>query len=353
MRAVLCREYGPIERLTVGELPSPVPGRGEVLVEVHAVGINFTDVLAVEGRSQLKRQLPMVPGVEGAGIVKAVGAGVTKLKPGDRVLGTKAHGAFAEEAVFEEDELAVIPARMSMQQAAAFYIANFTVYHGLVTRADLQAGENLLVLGAGGGVGLVTIEMGKALGARVVAAASSEDKLTLAREKGADAVVLYDRGPLDLEAQKALTRELLRHAERDEKEQPTAIGEISTIKAGSGYHVIMDGVGGSYAEPCLRALGWEGRYLTVGFAAGMAIVPLGPALFKNADIMGIQPSSPRHRLPGRNPEMMQRLFGWYAEGKLHPHISASLPLAQVSTALTMVKERRATGRIVLTTSHHE
>jgi NADPH2:quinone reductase len=323
-----------------------------VLVEMHAVGINFTDVLAVEGRSQLKRSLPMVPGVEGAGVVLSVGAGVTKVKVGDRVLGCKAHGAFAEEVVFDEDELAVIPPQMSMEHAATFYIANFTVYHGLVTRANLQPGENLLVLGAGGGVGLVTVEMGKALGAWVVAAASSDEKLALARAKGADACVRYDRGPLDLAAQKALTKELLRYAQREEKEQPTAIGAISTIKADAGYHVIMDGVGGTYTEPCLRALGWEGRYLSVGFAAGMTPVPLGPLLFKNADLMGIQLSSPRHRLPGRNPQMMRRLFDWYAEGKLHPHISARFPLEEVGSALKLMKERQATGRIVLTTLRH-
>ena len=182
--------------MVVEELPSPVPGPGEVLIAVHAAGVNFTDVLAIEGNSQLKRQLPMIPGVEAAGLVRALGPGVSRLRVGQRVLGCKAHGTYAEETVFAEDELAVIPDEMDMQSAAAFYIASFTVRYALQDRARLRSGELLLVLGAGGGAGLAGVEIGKALGARVVAAASSEEKLLLARQRGADDVVRYERGPL-------------------------------------------------------------------------------------------------------------------------------------------------------------
>ena len=349
MKAILVHAYGPPENMVLGERASPTAGPGQVVVEVHACGVNFTDVLSSAGRSQLKRQMPLTPGVEAAGVIMAVGEGVTRLKVGDRVFGNRSDGCFAEEVLFRQDEVAVIPDAMPMDHAAAFYTANMTTYHALVTRADLRPGENLLVLGAGGGVGLVGVEMGKALGAHVVAAASSQEKLDLAKEKGADAFVLYDRGPLDLAAQKAFSHEILKHAPRAPDPDWASLGELNTMKAEAGYHVVLDGVGGSYAEPCLRSLGWEGRYLSVGFAAGMANVALGPALFKNADIMGIQPSSDKHRLPGRNPGMIKQLFEWYLEGRLQPHLSATLPIARAGEALQLMLDRKATGRIVLMT----
>lgn len=350
MKAIVCREFGPPETLVVEERPRPVPDVGQVLVEVHAVGLNFTDLLAIEGRSQLERHLPMIPGVEAAGIVCEIGPGVTKLKPGDRVLGCKTQGTYAEEALFAEDELAPIPDEMDMRTAAAFYIAAMTVRYALQDRARLAPGEILLVLGAGGGAGLAGVEIGKALGARVVAAASSDDKLALAKARGADALLRYQSGPLDLAAQKAFAADLLAFARRD-KSETQSIGRINTVHDGAGYHVILDGVGGSYAEPALRTLGWEGRYVSIGFAAGMAKVALGPALFKNADIMGIQPSSDEHRLPGRNPGAMDTLFRWYREGRLRPQITKTFPLAEAAKALRLMQERRATGRIVLTTAH--
>lgn len=348
MRAVVCRAFGPPETLIIEERPRPVPGAGEVLLQVQAVGVNFTDVLAIEGRSQLKRQLPMIPGVEAAGVVLGVGPGVTRLRPGQRVLGCRTHGTYAEEVLFDEDELAPIPEEMDMHGAAAFYIAAMTVHYALQTRARLAPGEILLVLGAGGGAGLAGVEIGKALGARVVAAASSQEKLALALRHGADDVVLYDRGPLNLEAQKRLAAELIAKAQRTGEGAQT-IGKISSVHVSAGYHVILDGVGGTYTEPALRTLGWEGRYLSIGFAAGMPRIALGPALFRNADIMGIQPSSDEHRLPGRNARALQALFDWYREGKLRPLVTQVLPLEEASQALSMLKERRATGRIVLTT----
>jgi NADPH2:quinone reductase len=318
---------------------------------MHAIGVNFTDLLAMEGRSQLKRQLPIIPGCEGAGVVVACGAGVSRVKPGQRVLGVKADGTYAEEVVFAEDELAVIPDAMSMQHAGAFYIASFTARYALQQRAKLLAGENLLVLAAGGGVGLVSIDIGKALGARVVAAASSDEKLALAKAHGADAVVRYARGPLDLDGQKQFAADLLKAAELPNP-NPLPIGAINSISPNAGYHVIIDGIGGSYAEPAVRTLAWEGRYLSVGFASGVPKVALGPLLFKNADVMGIQPSSDEHRLPGRNPDAMKTLFDWYAEGRMRPHITQELPLRDATGALQMLANRSATGRIVLLTDRY-
>jgi NADPH2:quinone reductase len=318
-------------------------------VEVHAVGVNFTDLLAVEGRSQLKRDPPMIPGVEASGVVLGIGPGVNRIKPGQRVLGQKIHGACAEEVLFDEDELAVMPDEMGFQDAAAFYIAYFTTRYALQDRAKLAPEELLLVLGAGGGAGLAAVEIGKALGARVIAAASSDEKLALARARGADEVMRYDRGPLDIAGQKAFVADLLARAPRPNAKSPMGSHVVSTVHTDAGFDVIFDGVGGTYAEPALRTLAWQGRYLSVGFAAGMPKVALGPALFKNADIMGIQPSSDEHRLPGRCPAAMQQLFTWYREGKLRPQITQVLPLARTVDALRALQQRTATGRIVLTT----
>lgn len=351
MLAVICRAFGPPETLVLEERPRPVPGCGEVLVEVHAAGVNFTDLLVIEGHSQLKRSPPLVPGVEAAGVVLEVGAGVTRVRPGQRVLGCKVQGTFAEEVLFQEDELAVLPEDMDMRSAAAFYVATMTVRYALQERARLRAGEILLVLGAGGGAGLAGVEIGKALGARVVAAASSEEKLALAKQRGADALVRYPRGPLDVPGQKALAAQLLAQAHRAGGPQ-SSLGKISSVHE-AGYHVILDGVGGTYTEPALRALGWQGRFLSIGFAAGVAKISLGPALFKNADICGIQPSADEHRLPGRNPAALATMFAWYREGKVRPHIAHELPLAGAARALALLKERNATGRIVLTTSRRE
>jgi NADPH2:quinone reductase len=339
LKAIVCHSYGPPDTLRHEDFPRSAAGPGQVLVQMHAIGVNFTDLLAIEGRSQLQRVLPMIPGVEGAGMVTEVGAGVLNFRPGQRVLGCRAHGCYAEEVLFVPDELSLIPDQMDMHSAAAFYIAAFSARYALQDRAKLRQGENLLVLGAGGGVGLAAIDIGKALGARVVAAASSDHKLALAKAHGADALLRYAAGPLDLAAQKVFAADLLALAERSEA-TPLPIGAIKTVHANAGYHVILDGVGGSYAEPALRALGWEGRYLSIGFAAGMAKVALGSLLFKNADIMGIQPSSDEARLPGRNLAAMQRMFGWFLQGRLRPQITAVLPLAEAATALRMLTTAR-------------
>ena len=290
MRVVVCREFGSPDCLRIEDWPCPVPGPGQVLVGMHAAGINYTDVLAVAGRSQLQRSFPLVPGIEGAGVILETGAGVTRRRPGERVFASCLSGAFAQAALFEEDEVYPVPDAMDMRTAAVFYIASMTAHYAIFDRARLAAGELLLVLGAGSGAGLAAVQIGKACGARVVAAASSSEKLALATAAGADAVLRYPLGPLDVDAQKKLTRELLALAPRSGGDAPD-IGRISTLRDDRGFHVVFDGVGGSFAEPVLRALGWHGRYLSVGFAAGMPKVALGPILFKDGAILGIQPAA--------------------------------------------------------------
>lgn len=348
MKAIVCHEFGPLDKLRYEDLPRPVPGFGEVLVEVHAVGVNFTDILSVEGRSQLKRQFPIVPGVEAAGVVLQTGPGVTSVKPGQRVLGTCISGSYAEEVIFEEHEVYRIPDAMDMRTAATFYVASMTAHYALHDRAKLQPGETLLVLGAGGGAGLAAVQIGKALGARVVAGASSAEKLALAARFGADAGVHYPKGPLDLSAQKELAETLFTHTKNMGVASPVD-AKISSVRDASGYHVIFDGVGGTYAEPALRALSWEGRYLSVGFAAGVPKISLGPILFKNAVVMGIQPAEDIIRQPGRSPEAMERMLGWYMQGLLRPDISAVFALRDAVEGMRLLAERKATGRVVLLT----
>ena len=344
MRAMVCHAYGPPETMRVEDVAAPVPGPRQVLVDIQAAGLNYTDVLSVTGRSQLARALPMIPGVEAAGIVRAVGAACTRIRPGQRVLGHTLNGGLAEQAVFEEHDVAEIPDDMDWQTAATFYIASMTSDYALVERGRLQAGEILLVLGAGSGAGMAAVQIGKAIGARVVAAASTEEKLALAKRAGADDFILYPRGALDLSQQKALVASLLALAKRPPRE---SIGTISTVDDAAGYHVIYDAVGGSYAEPALRSLGWEGRYLSVGFSAGVPKVSLGPLLFKNAQLLGIQPADPRTRSSGLVTGAMARMYGWFRDGKLRPWVTERYALADAPRALARLAAREATGRIVV------
>lgn len=324
------------------DVDPPRPRPGEVLVRVRAAAVNFPDLLQTRGEYQHRPDLPFILGQEAAGEVVEVGVGAS-FQVGDRVVG---RGGYAEYALMKDPR--PIPAGVDFAHAAAFGVAYLTAYVALVRRGQMNPGEWLLVHGSAGGVGLAAVDLGKALGARVIAAASSDDKLALATADGADAVVRYERGTLDLAAQKALTAELLGHAMRAEKSGP-GIGAISSVREAAGYDVIFDGVGGGYAEPALRALGWQGRYLSVGFAAGMAKVALGPLLFKNAEIMGIQPADDAVRQPGRTPQAMARMFGWHSQGFLRPRITAEFPLRDAAEALKLLAERRATGRVVLTT----
>ncbi|MGB6086255.1 NADPH:quinone oxidoreductase family protein, partial [Parvibaculum sp.] len=263
MKAILCKEYGPPESLVIEEVPSPEPKKGEVVLEVHAAAVNFPDVLIIQNKYQFKPPLPFSPGGEVAGKVIKVGEGVTKVKVGDRVIGSCGWGGFAEEIALDEARVTPIPDGMDFVTASAFLMTYGTSHHALKDRAALKPGETLLVLGAAGGVGLAAVELGKAMGARVIAAASSEDKLAVCKEHGADETILYPAGELDRDAQKALT------------------DRIKELTGGQGADVVYDPVGGDYSEAALRATNWEGRFLVIGFASGpIPKIPLNLALLK-------------------------------------------------------------------------
>jgi len=323
MKAVLCKQYGPPESLTFEELPSPRPGPGEAVVTVKAASVNFPDVLIIQNKYQFKAPLPFSPGSELAGVVKEVGAGVTAFKPGDRVIAFTTYGAFAEEAKTDAGRLLPMPDGMDFASAAAFLLTYATSDHALRDRGSLQPGETLLVLGAAGGVGLAAVEIGKALGARVIACASSADKLAVCREHGADEGIDY--------------------AAEDLRER------IKALTDGRGVDVVYDPVGGAYSEPAFRSLAWRGRLLVVGFAAGdIPKLPLNLPLLKGASVVGVFWGDFARREPRAFAESVRQLGRWYAEGKLRPHVSQTLPLARAAEALKLMAARQVKGKIVLT-----
>jgi NADPH2:quinone reductase len=322
MKAVLCKRHGPPETLVIEELPSPHPGAGEVVVSVKAASVNFPDVLIIQNKYQFKPPLPFSPGSELAGIVKEVGEGVKGFKTGDRVMAFTTYGAFAEEVRTEASRLLPIPKGMSFESAAAFVLTYGTSDHALRDRAALRAGETLLILGAAGGVGLAAVEIGKALGARVIACASSEDKLCVCREHGADATIDYVHE--DLRAR------------------------IKVLTEGRGVDVVYDAVGGPYSEPAFRSIAWRGRLLVVGFAAGeIPKLPLNLALLKGAAIIGVFWGDFARREPGQFAESIQQLTRWYGEGKLRPHVSRVFPLEEAAEALKLMAARQVKGKVVL------
>src|SRR3954468_3230921 len=297
MKAVVCKQYGPPESLVLEELASPTPAAGEVVVSVKAASVNFPDVLIIENKYQLKPPLPFSPGSELAGIVKAVGGGVTHIKAGDRVMAITGYGAFAEEVKTEARRTLPIPAGMDFATAASFGLTYATSEHALVDRGALKAGETLLVLGAAGGVGLAAIEIGKILGARVIACASTDEKLAVCRDHGADDTINY--------------------ATEDLRER------IKQITGGKGPDVVYDPVGGPYTEPALRSIAWRGRLLVVGFASGdIPKIPLNLTLLKGCSIVGVFWGEFTKREPQRFAEEMQQLGRWFTEGTIKPHISA-------------------------------
>jgi NADPH2:quinone reductase len=306
----------------VDEVGEPVPGRGEVLVAVRAAGVNFPDVLLARGKYQFQPELPFSPGGELAGEVIAVGDGVSRLASGDRVAATMIHGAFAERVVVPEDACAKLPPEVDDVTAAGFLVTYGTAYHALVERAALASGETLLVLGAAGGVGLAAVEVGKLLGARVLAAASSPDKLALCRDRGAEAGIDYGRENL--------------------KERAKAL-------SGGGVDVVFDPVGGEHSEAALRALAWSGRLLVVGFASGtIPKIPLNLVLLKSCQIVGVFWGMAARRDPEGNRRSVDRLLGWLAEGALRPHIDARLPLERGAEAIERLERREARGKLVVT-----
>jgi NADPH2:quinone reductase len=324
MKAVLCKQYGPPESLTFEELPSPRPGPGEVVVTVKAASVNFPDVLIIQNKYQFKPPLPFSPGSELAGVIKELGPDVTGFKVGDKVMAFTTYGAFAEEVKTEVTRLLPLPEGMDFASGAAFLLTYGTSDHALRDRAGLKAGETLLVLGAAGGVGLAAIEIGKALGARVIACASSEEKLAVCREHGADAGINY--------------------ATEDLRER------IKALTEGRGADVVYDPVGGAYSEPAFRSLAWRGRLLVVGFAAGeIPKLPLNLALLKGAAVVGVFWGDFAKREPREFAASMRQLGQWFREGKLRPHISQTFPLRQAADALKLMAARQVKGKVVLTT----
>jgi NADPH2:quinone reductase len=323
MKAVLCKQFGPPEALVFQELPSPRPGDGEVVITVKAASVNFPDVLIIQNKYQFKPPLPFSPGSELAGVVKEVGAGVQGWRAGDRVMAFTTYGAFAEEVKTEAGRLLHIPDGMSFVQAAAFVLTYGTTDHALRDRGALAAGETLLVLGAAGGVGLAAVEVGKALGARVIACASSDDKLAVCRSHGADATINY--------------------ATEDLRER------IKALTGGHGADVIYDPVGGPYSEPAFRSIAWRGRHLVVGFAAGeIPKLPLNLALLKGASVVGVFWGDFARREPARFAESVKQLTKWYAQGRLKPHVSQTFPLEKAAEALKAMAARQVKGKVVLT-----
>ncbi|WP_374575087.1 NADPH:quinone oxidoreductase family protein [Phenylobacterium sp.] len=330
MKALLSKQVGGPETLVLEDLPSPKAGKGFAVVSVKAVGVNYPDVLIIEDKYQFKPERPFSPGGEFAGVVKEVGEGVTNVKPGDRVLGNAGWGGMAEELAVEAGRLQKIPDAMPFDEAAAFIMTYGTSYHALKERADIQPAESLLVLGAAGGVGLAAVELGKAMGAKVIAAASSQEKVDLALKHGAESGVVYPKGPFDKDGQKALA-EMFK----------TACGP-------KGVDVIYDGVGGDYAEPAFRSIAWEGRYLVVGFPAGIPKIPLNLPLLKGADIVGVFWGAAVSRDPAQHQQNVKELFELHAAGKIKPYVSERFPLARAGEAITHLASRKAMGKVVVT-----
>src|ERR1700704_399667 len=322
MKAVLCKQYGPPETLVVEELPSPRAGPGEAVVSVRAASVNFPDVLIIQNKYQFKPPLPFSPGSELAGVVKEVGAGVSSVRPGDKVMAFTTYGAFAEEVKTDAARLLPIPEGMDFTSAAAFVLTYGTSDHALRDRGSLQSGETFLVLGAAGGVGLAAIEIGKALGARVIACASSDEKLAVCREHGADATINY--------------------AAEDLRER------IKSLTEARGVDVIYDPVGGAYSEPAFRSIAWRGRLLVVGFAAGeIPKLPLNLALLKGASVVGVFWGDFARREPKQFGESIAQLGRWFREGKLRPHVSKIYPLEKAADALKLMAARQVKGKVVL------
>ncbi len=317
MKAIVCNAWGLPDTLALEDLPDVTPAAGQVAITVEAAGVNFPDVLIIQNKYQVKPELPFTPGGELAGTIRAVGEGVTHLRPGDRVIAFVGHGAFAQQIAVPATSVLPMPPDMAFDVAAAITLTYGTSHHAVVDRAQLKAGETMLVLGAAGGVGLAAIDIGKALGARVIAAASSDEKLAVCKAHGADALINY-------------ASEDLREA-------------IKRTTGGKGPDVIYDPVGGIYAEPAFRSIGWRGRYLVVGFANGeIPKLPWNLALLKGAfwgDFV--------RREPKGSQAAMRELMGWLAAGKIRPHVSGRYALADTPAALNDMAARKVTGKIVI------
>lgn len=322
MKAVLCKAFGPAETLVLEDIASPEPKKNEILLQVHAAGVNFPDTLIIEGKYQFKPPFPFSPGGEAAGVVGAVGEKVTHVKPGDRVMALTGWGSFAEEVAVPGYSVMPIPDGMDFASAAAFGMTYGTSMHALKQRANLQPGETLLVLGASGGVGLAAVEIGKAMGAKVIAAASSEAKLEVAKAAGADVLINYSEGSLK--------------------------DKLKEITGGQGVDVIYDPVGGDLFEEAFRSIAWNGRMLVVGFASGtIPSLPANLTLLKGASLVGVFWGSFAQRQPQDNAANFQQLFAWFAEGKIKPLVSQTFPLEKAADAINHLGQRKAVGKVVV------
>ena len=330
MRALLSDYAGGPETLALREVPDPRPAAGELLVRVRACAINFPDVLIIEDKYQLKPPRPFAPGGEIAGEVIGVGEGVTRWSEGDRLIAALGFGGLAEQVVVSEDRAIALPAQRSFEEGSALLMTYATTIHALVDRGKLEREQTLLVLGAAGGVGLAAVEIGKALGARVVAAASTQDKAKFAVEAGADVPIVYPAGPFEREQRKSLS-DLFKQA----------VGP-------AGANVILDPVGGDYTEAALRSIAWEGRLLVVGFPAGIARLPLNLTLLKSCDVCGVFWGAFAARDPEANAAHVKQLFRWWDEGKISPKISAVYPLERAGEAIAALRDRTALGKLVVT-----
>jgi NADPH2:quinone reductase len=329
MRAILSKAPGLPDTLVLEDVPSPVAKAGEIVVSVKAVGVNFPDFLIIQDMYQYKPPRPFSPGGEISGVVKAVGEGVTAFKVGDKVFGSTGAGGMAEEICVHASRMNALPDFMPFEEAAALLMTYGTSHYALKDRGKIQPGETLLVLGAAGGVGLAAVELGKAMGATVIAAASSQDKVDFCLSKGADKGLVYPENPLSREQQKAFSDK---------------IKELG----GGGVDVVYDGVGGDYAEPAVRALNWDGRFLVIGFPAGIPKLPLNLTLLKSCQIVGVFWGAFVARDPKGHADNLADLFNLYQQGKIRPHISNRYPLERAADAIKELSERRAKGKVVVT-----
>ncbi len=329
MRALLSKASGGPDTLELTELPDPVAGPGQVVIAVRACAINYPDVLIIEDKYQFKPQRPFAPGGEIAGTIAELGKGVNGWAIGDRVIAMLGHGGLAERVVADPTKLYRLPEGRSFAEGASLILTYGTTIHALLDRGRLQAGQTLLVLGAAGGVGLAAIELGKAYGATVVAAVSSEEKAAAAKQAGADTTLIYSRAPFDKDASKALAEQF-----------KAAVGK-------GGADVIYDPVGGDYAEPALRSIAWEGRYLVVGFPAGIPKLPLNLTLLKSCDVCGVFWGAFAARDPQANAAHIAELFELWAAGKIAPRVTEVFPLERGGDAIAKMAARGAIGKLVV------
>ena len=322
MKALICNEFGSPDSLILAETEAPTPAKGEILIDIKAAGVNFPDILTVQGKYQFKPELPFIPGAEVCGIVTAIGEGVTSRKVGDKVFATLQVGAFSEQCVVNEHATVALGATMSFEQGAGFAITYGTSYYALKQRANIQSGETLLVLGAAGGVGIATIQIAKAMGAKVIAAASSEEKLDFACEAGADLRINYSTEKLK--------------------------DRVKELTGGKGADVIYDPVGGDISEQAFRSIAWDGRFLVIGFASGpIPAIPLNLALLKGASMIGVFWGAWAARSPRESRDNFDELIAMVDSGKFSPLVTEVYPLDDFKAAFASISERRAKGKVIL------